>query len=213
MPARPMSAQTNDREYMPETRWISNATRRWKLIAACSVFSFVAAAAGAAVASTMATPEASAVHACVKRGTGAVRIVRASGVCLTTERAVAWNVVGPTGPPGPPGLPGPGGEVFGLKVQALGGDDTPMFGVVAWDSNTCATDDSPPGPMAGTGRCTSVYPAGTTVTFSAQTYNREAGPELAVLWGGDASVCAAAPTCSIVMDGDKEVTVTFTGAG
>lgn len=195
---------------MQEARGINRAVRRWRLIAACAVFSFVAAAAGGAIASTVAAPEASAVHACVKRGTGTVRIVRASGAsCLSTERAVTWNVVGPAGPPGPPS---PGGEVYGLNVQALGGDETPMFGVIAWDDNLCATDDSPPGPMAGTGRCTSVYPAGTTITLSAQTYNREANPEFAVLWGADASQCGAGPTCTIVMERDQEVTVAFTAA-
>jgi hypothetical protein len=88
-----------------------------------------------------------------------------------------------------------------------------MFGVVVWDDNMCATDDSPPGPMAGTAQCASTYPAGTTIELSAQSYNREDNPEFTVQWGADASTCGTDPRCTIVIETDLHVTTTFTPAG
>jgi Collagen triple helix repeat (20 copies) len=63
----------------------------------------------------MAAPNSTSIYACVSNSTGAVRIVAASGDCLSGETQVAWAVVGPagatgaTGAMGSPGAPGAAG--------------------------------------------------------------------------------------------------------
>ena len=49
------------------------------------------------------------VKACVKKKTGAVRLVSSKKKCRPGERFRTWNVSGPTGPTGPTGPAGPAG--------------------------------------------------------------------------------------------------------
>jgi hypothetical protein len=62
--------------------------------------------------------DGSLVHACVKRGTGMVRIVGPDDSCKSQETVVDWGITGPPGArgmPGPEGPPGPAG-LAGLEV-------------------------------------------------------------------------------------------------
>ena len=52
---------------------------------------------------------ANAVHACVTKIIGTVRIVPAEEVCKTNESRLDWNIEGPAGPQGVPGPIGPQG--------------------------------------------------------------------------------------------------------
>jgi hypothetical protein len=49
------------------------------------------------------------IHACVRSGTGAIRIVSATAACNSNEMALDWNIQGNPGPAGPQGLAGPAG--------------------------------------------------------------------------------------------------------
>lgn len=91
---------------MPKRSMFGLTQRHWKVIAASCVFGFAAAAAGAAIASTVTEPTTNTIRACVTRSTGAVRILRGTTTCTSRERAVTWNVVGPIGPQGPAGADG-----------------------------------------------------------------------------------------------------------
>lgn len=53
-----------------------------------------------------------AVHACVHKSNGNVRIVGLAGLCTDTEEASHWAIAGPQGSPGAQGLPGPSGVVL-----------------------------------------------------------------------------------------------------
>ena len=50
-----------------------------------------------------------AIHACVDRTNGQVRIVSAGDPCRRHENPLEWNQEGPSGPAGAPGDPGPSG--------------------------------------------------------------------------------------------------------
>ena len=52
-----------------------------------------------------------AIHACVHRETGQVRIVSAGDQCRRTETALEWNAEGPAGPAGEVGPAGSQGEI------------------------------------------------------------------------------------------------------
>lgn len=47
--------------------------------------------------------------ACVNTRSGTIRMITASGTCLSTETKISWNQVGPAGPQGPTGATGPQG--------------------------------------------------------------------------------------------------------
>ena len=49
------------------------------------------------------------INACVKKTTGALRVVTATAKCKKSEFAVQWSITGPTGPSGPQGASGPQG--------------------------------------------------------------------------------------------------------
>lgn len=69
----------------------------------------------------LASHDANTIHACVKDGTGGVRIASSPTECRASETPMTWAAtgdrglpgpqgpVGPTGPPGPSGPPGPAG--------------------------------------------------------------------------------------------------------
>jgi len=46
------------------------------------------------------------IHACVKAGSGNIRIVGANDVCASNETALDWSIQGIQGPPGPAGVSG-----------------------------------------------------------------------------------------------------------
>jgi len=48
-------------------------------------------------------------YACVNTRSGTIRMITASGTCLTPETRISWNQVGPAGPQGSQGPAGPGG--------------------------------------------------------------------------------------------------------
>jgi hypothetical protein len=67
------------------------------------------------------------IHGCYRKWGGDLRIIDGSARCLSTERAIQWNVTGPPGPrgkqgepgaPGEQGPPGPPGPALGYYVQA-----------------------------------------------------------------------------------------------
>jgi hypothetical protein len=59
---------------------------------------------------TQAIPAQSTYNACVKKSSGAMRIVSASKKCAKKERKISWNAPGVPGPQGLQGEPGPAGE-------------------------------------------------------------------------------------------------------
>jgi hypothetical protein len=57
------------------------------------------------------------IHACVRKDTGAVRIVSAETVCTAEETKLEWGVVGIQGPQGVQGPAGPQGPVGAQGAQ------------------------------------------------------------------------------------------------
>ena len=82
--------------------------------------SLVLAMAGIAVASSdngsdrgATTAATTQVRGCVSKKSGTLRVLKARGHCRRRERALTWNIQGPTGPrgpAGPEGTKGPAGE-------------------------------------------------------------------------------------------------------
>lgn len=64
--------------------------------------------AGAAL-SAGSSASGSTITACVKKSTGAARIVSSSTKCKSSERRVTWERIGPAGKQGPPGAQGASG--------------------------------------------------------------------------------------------------------
>ena len=66
--------------------------------------------------------DASTIHACVKPGSGATRIVSAKAKCHHGEQKLAWNITGPQGAAGPQGAEGKAGtNGAGALFSATGG--------------------------------------------------------------------------------------------
>ena len=59
---------------------------------------------------TQAIPVQATFNACVKKSSGAMRIVSASKKCAKKERKISWNAPGIQGPQGLQGEPGPAGQ-------------------------------------------------------------------------------------------------------
>ncbi len=70
------------------------------------VFAFAVPAGAVALHGRSGGPR---IHACASRADGRLRLVQKAGACRARERAVSWNVSGPTGSPGPPGPAGAAG--------------------------------------------------------------------------------------------------------
>ncbi|MFL5979377.1 MAG: hypothetical protein ACJ76O_12230, partial [Gaiellaceae bacterium] len=62
------------------------------------------------------------IHACVKKKTGLVRIVRASAACRRGESPVAWNAQGARGAAGAAGAAGPQGPAGAAGAAGPKGD-------------------------------------------------------------------------------------------
>src|SRR6186997_517738 len=56
-------------------------------------------------------PSNAVINACVKKGSGVVRVVRAGAACRRGESPLSWNAQGPAGPRGAAGATGPAGPV------------------------------------------------------------------------------------------------------
>ena len=78
-----------------------------------STVAVFAALSGGAYAAVSSIPDSKGVfHACAKRGSGAMRVVKSARSCRRAERKLAWNARGRTGPRGavgPQGAVGPDG--------------------------------------------------------------------------------------------------------
>ena len=102
--------------------------RLWRAVTAVALVAAVAAGATYATASRgAATAATTTIDACVKHG-GDVRIVSGPADCKASERAIAWNVVGPAGPIGPAGAPGKDGLSVHASSLAAGNTDCPFGG-------------------------------------------------------------------------------------
>jgi hypothetical protein len=72
---------------------------------------------------TTALAQSGTISACVNRGTGAMKIIKAGEKCPRTADLLIWNQsgiqgpVGPQGPAGAPGVPGPQGQGTMANVQ------------------------------------------------------------------------------------------------
>jgi hypothetical protein len=62
------------------------------------------------VLGTLSTTQAATIHACYKRGSGQLRILRAKQRCRKGESRVYWNTIGPPGRNGAPGKNGATGK-------------------------------------------------------------------------------------------------------
>jgi hypothetical protein len=81
------------------------AVRRLALLGAIGVLGIMLAGVGAA--SAAASPKT--IYACVKKHSGATRIVSRKARCARGESKLSWAGAGPAGSPGPRGLPGANG--------------------------------------------------------------------------------------------------------
>lgn len=112
--------------------------------------------------STSATTKASGkIYACVKKTSGAVRVVTATTRCRSGERKLSWNSAGArgaAGTPGPPGARGPTGLRGPQGVQGAKGDR----------GATGATGPTASQVVTGTPKSTALDPAvGTTLDATA----------------------------------------------
>ncbi|HEY2354789.1 MAG TPA: collagen-like protein [Gaiellaceae bacterium] len=98
--------------------------RMLRLLSTAAVLLGVAVGASYATSSMRpAVTSTAVIHACVKKSGGAVRIVSATAHCLSTEKAMTWNVQGLQGVAGPQGLPGAKGA---QGVQGPSGPSGPQ---------------------------------------------------------------------------------------
>ncbi len=75
------------------------------------------------------TAQASTIHACVNKHSGAARIVSSKAKCRKNERRASWSTVGPAGPSGTSGAPGaPGANGVGVDYGnvSFGPDPLPL---------------------------------------------------------------------------------------
>ena len=72
-------------------------------------FAIIVPVVGAATWVSASEDRPAAIHGCVDRHNGQVRIVSPQGHCRRSETALDWNVEGPPGAPGPAGTSGPAG--------------------------------------------------------------------------------------------------------
>ncbi|HEV3230861.1 MAG TPA: collagen-like protein, partial [Candidatus Dormibacteraeota bacterium] len=136
---------------------------------------------------------------------------------------------GPRGPSGPPGPPGPPGTISG--IDALSGTPcdigTPQAArlIVGYTSGTGEVElscgyvlavtiqttfdgnvSSGDGRVACPGTCSVIYAGASTVTLTANS-----GELPFNSWGGDAASCGTNSTCTLTMNGPRNVTASFGG--
>ena len=100
--------------------------------------------------------EASVIHACVKRTSGATRIVSAKAKCRKGEQKLSWNTSGPAGPAGRSGATGAEG-----KAGANGTDGA----VAGFTESTSTTVVSLP-PLKEEALLSKVVPPGSYLVFA-----------------------------------------------
>ncbi len=104
----PGRSETMNEAVPPVSRRGTRSRRRGlgAVIALAAILSLGSAIADAAIPRADGT-----IDACVKRSTGALRVINAEAgkKCAGAESALRWNQIGPVGPQGPPGLAGPAG--------------------------------------------------------------------------------------------------------
>lgn len=111
------------------------------------------------------------VHACIANASQAVRIVGASGTCITSpvskaETPVHWDIQGPQGPQGPQGAQGASGAngVNGTNgtngTSGMDGTSVTLLGTFSGDQNGCSNG----GTILGTANGNAYVCNGQTVT-------------------------------------------------
>ena len=96
---------------------------------ALAVLLLIAAAGALAAAGREHRASSGVIHACRRRGSGALRVVSARARCGRGELALAWNVRGPRGEPGvagPTGSHGPPGASGATGPAGLRGTSGPV---------------------------------------------------------------------------------------
>lgn len=134
------------------------------------------------------------IHACASRKGGRLRL-SSTGRCLRAERAIGWNVRGPSGTPGPAGAAGPAG-VLGSKG-----------------------DPGPPGPRGPEGARGPKGESGTLASFEAldglacQANGRAGTIDLAFDADGRATfTCTPAPDAPVVRINEVSTGTSTSGA-
>jgi hypothetical protein len=79
--------------------------RRLSYANVMATLAFVVAAGGGTYAAAAAT-SSETIKACANKRTGDMRVLSGSKKCKGTERALKWNISGPSGAPGADGAPG-----------------------------------------------------------------------------------------------------------
>jgi hypothetical protein len=100
------------------------------------------------------------IHACVRVGTGEVRIVDTSSDCRNNEAYISWNEVGPAGAPGAQGAPGPQGAQGQMGPQGPQGEVGPQGPQGEKGEQGPVGLAGPMGPMGPTGLPGAQGPAG-----------------------------------------------------
>lgn len=73
------------------------------------------------------------IKACANKQTGAMRYIT-KGKCKKTEKALAWNQMGPQGAQGASGVPGPSGST-GQDIHAIDANGKDLGYVTSWDGS------------------------------------------------------------------------------
>lgn len=153
-------------------RHVLSLLRRSPALASMAA-AFLVAGAGLAVAAGSDTT----IHACVKKGNGALRVVDAAKDCRRSERAIAFDergprgltgatgAQGPAGPQGPPGPQGPAGKdaptaaaphqaVIGTARLTFSDDSELAFDVTGLETGLSAPSSGSQSTGAGAGKVT-----------------------------------------------------------
>jgi hypothetical protein len=97
-------------------------------------------------------PSSAVINACVKKGSGQVRVLKSGAACRRGEKPLSWNAQGPAGPRGASGPTGPAGAIgpAGLAGAAGPKGDTGARGATgaagAAGAAGPAGPQGPPGP-------------------------------------------------------------------
>jgi hypothetical protein len=90
-------------------------------------------------------PSNAVINACVKKGSGVVRVVKAGTACRRRESPLSWNAQGPAGPRGAAGATGPAGPAGATGPAGPKGDSG------ARGATGPAGSTGPAGPRGATG--------------------------------------------------------------
>lgn len=163
----------------------------------------IAAAVGGGYA-IAATSNGGAIHACVTKRTGAIRIVSGRR-CHKRERPLSWNQVGPRGAAGMTGLQGPPGQPGTLRAFEAYRGATQQVNITQSTPTTVAALNSLP---AG------AYTISGYVSIDSHTDTKEAGQVTCTLTAGSVStqVYTYVNGGTVATTLPVELTQTFSGA-